>query len=287
MLYSNNKNNNIPANKGKDDLFDRKKVEEEARKKDLEKRKQEQIRLAEEAKREKEAIQKAQKEVERGIIQQQIDNKEREVGKIEQELRRAGALLTEKEKEIEQAKKEVFRLQGEIKESEGGISYLADEVDVHNSREKATTAKLQEIGVKKNEINRGILDFEQKIKRLNDELTSLLQQADLLRKEISAEEQNLSKQRSQIGKLEQEYKTAEMTKSQTSGNKFKVNKGVSAKQGEIKRKSQEQTFKQRVVEQATQGAEKINQEITKLKKELDALKQEIKSLEVRRDNIKS
>lgn len=189
---------------GADDPFDKKKLAEEARLDNIK-------------------IQEDKRQVEKNKIQLQISNKERELVRLEQNLRLKQTQFEAAKRKVEEAKKAAFLLAGQIKKEEGGVSYLEAEASTHDSRAVASGASLQEVQAdllreererqvlelkyradqallrdldmkaQKNSTNqsdqeRGLRDLEIRISKLKNELSLLLAESDKIRNSLQSEE---------------------------------------------------------------------------------------------------
>jgi chromosome segregation ATPase len=189
---------------GSDDPFDKKKLAEEARldavKIKEDKRKQEQDK-----------------------IQLQISNRERELARLEQDLRLKESQFMVAKKKAEDARKDAFLLAGQIKKDEGGASYLEAEASLHDSRAVASEASLQEvqadllrkererqaleltyrnmqtslrdldlksqkISAKQGDGERSLRDLEIRISKLKTELSLLVAESDKVRSSLQSDE---------------------------------------------------------------------------------------------------
>jgi chromosome segregation ATPase len=256
-------------------------------------------KIAEEAKRDTEAIRRNQQEIERKKIQVEINNLERGLDQFLIQLRVKENMYIDTKRKADDAKKAVFLLDNQIKKQEGGMGYLDDEATSQDRREGAFEVELdkarQEVIVAERErasfeaeLNKdraNLADIENRISRLNDELSRLMAEEDTVKREVARDEDDIRSKKTEKERLIQAARSVELASSQVGGQKSRVVKNIEAREKEIKQEKQELFLNKRVADQLDRDSEVMAREVEKLKREKEAKEREIMELKRKKGSI--
>lgn len=256
-------------------------------------------KLAEEAKRDQEAIKRNQQEAERRKIQVEINNLERALDQFLIQLRAKEGLYLETKRKAEEAKKAVFLLDNQIKKQEGGMNYLSAEVTLQERRDSTFEAELDkarqevmvaerersalEIELSKDRAN--LDDIENKISHLNEELARLIAEEDALKREVARDEEDIRSKKMEKDRLAQAAKSVELAGSQVGGQKTRVEKNIEAREREIREEKEALFLNKRVAEQLERDSENMAKEVERLKREKENKERAIAELKRKKGSI--
>jgi len=280
MLNNNFKNNTV-RNSDPNDLFNKKK-------------------LAEDAKRENAKREEIQKQQEKSKLQMQISNLERELVRLNTDLNVKNNFLSDLQKKKIDAEKNVSLLEGQIKKQEGTLGYLGQEAFGQDISVKASEADLQktkdELAAAEREVKSFELeyqkdkdnyaDLEARVNTLREELVKFEQQALSVKREVTGDETQISTAKSKRERLTQALSNMMNNAKQALFGKTKIGQKEQAEEKKIKDEQQEVFLKKRIAEQLEQQKQVVARELDKLKRDKEAKEREVAELKRKRDMIR-
>ncbi len=278
IINSSNRSGSIPS---RDDLFNKNK-------------------LADEAKKVAEQAILTRKDQEKRKLQVQIDNRKRELTPLESKLRLAEQHLGLSTKDRDSLEREIFRLDQQVKQLEGGKKYLNDTASVHEEKKQEALIKtgtvsqkisktdndLKELEKEKQEATLEINDLTNKIKDLEQELVRIKSLFDQKRKKLDDKQREITSLQEAKRKLDQETKSVEQKVQTVISEHRSLDNKITEKEDEIKKVKSAVIQAKKNLEQVSFGIKSTERAIDDIKKEIEEKKRDISNLERQRDAIR-
>lgn len=217
-----------------------------------------------EVKRMQQAREEAQKQQQKTHLQIQIDNRRKEIDRLDLDLKLKQNKLREVKTKIDDHKRGLFVLETKVKQEEGSLGYLGDQTKTKKAQETLIESQLISLQTKKDALNADILK---------------------IKKEILEREAILATKVNEGNKIDQEIKSLEIQDKQADSTVDQSDRLAGLKKKEIEKEKQEIMFKKRVVEQLERDMTIFDQEVSHLERDKQDKEREKKNLEIERDRI--